>query len=766
MIEFNAIGKRTPRIDAVEQVTGSAQFLPDLKFPNMLYGAILRSTIAHGRILNIDTSRAERLSRVKAVITSLDYPTACVGFYMGVANKECLVSDKVRFIGDDIAAVAAESQESAQEACSLIKVDLEPLPAVFDPEEALKPCAPLIHDDSPGNIAGEIHKEFGDVADGFAASDKIFESSYRTYAAAHCCLETRGTIAEVDVHGRLTIWSTTQIPHVLREILSMVLNLPVGKIRVRKAYVGGGFGSRQSPDPIDLICALLALKTKRPVRLIKDRIEEFTTDRSRYPMIMTLKTGMKSNGSIRACHADILTDAGAYHDQGITITSHALSRIDHCYRIPCVRMDAKVVFTNKVYGGAFRGYGNPQITFAIESQMDEIAEALGIDPLELRIINACHEGDVAAGGARITSCGLTESLNRSASAVGWEDKRGRSNKRGIGMACFVHSGGGGAWAHGGNFSSAFLKVEYDGSVDLITGVPDVGQGSKTTLALIAAEVIGIPVADVRVHSGDTGIAPVALGARGSRETFLGGNAVKLAAEDAKRQLQDRAAFILGVPVEELGSIQGRIFVKSKPAAFVTIAQAAAKTMHEQASAFPMGIPVVASACYTDPVSEMVDLVAGCGNPCPTYTFGTQIAEVEVDTDTGQVTVIRVVAAHDVGKAINPMAIEGQLEGSISQGIGFALTERVIWEKGVVKNPKLTDYNLPTTMDISKVISILIETNDPEGPFGAKGIGEAGLIPTAGAIANAIYDAIGVRIRDLPITADKILDALEEKAGNE
>ncbi|HEA66004.1 MAG TPA: hypothetical protein ENI07_04155 [Desulfobacterales bacterium] len=651
MMEFNAIGKRTSRIDAVEQVTGRAQFLPDLKFPNMLYGAILRSTIAHGRILNIDTRKAERVPGVKAIITSLDSPTACVGFYMGVANKECLVSDKVRFIGDDIAAVAAESQESAQEACSSIKVDLEPLPAVFDSEEALKPGAPLIHDDSPGNIAGEIHKEFGDVAEGFAASDKIFESSYITNAAAHCCLETRGVLAKVDAYGRLTIWSTTQIPHVLREMLSMVLNFPVGKIRVRIAHVGGGFGSRQSSDPIDLICAMLALKTKRPVRLIKDRIEEFTTDRSRYPMIMTLKTGMKSNGRIMVCHADILTDAGAYHDQGITITGHALSRIDHCYRIPCAKMDAKVVFTNKVYGGAFRGYGNPQITFAIESQMDEIAEELGIDPLELRIMNACHEGDVAVSGARITSCGLTESLNRGASAAGWEDKRGRSNKHGIGMACFVHSGGGGAWAHGGNFSSAFIKVEYDGSVDLITGVPDVGQGSKTTLALIAAEVIGIPVADVRVHSGDTGIAPVALGARGSRETFLGGNAVKLAAEDAKRQLQSRAASILGVPVEKLGSVQGRIFVKSQPAKFVTIAQAASKTMHENASAFPMGVPVIASACYTDPVSEMVDLATGHGNPCPTYAFGTQVAEVEVDTDTGQVTVLRVVAAHDVGKAI-------------------------------------------------------------------------------------------------------------------
>lgn len=764
MKEFHTIGKRTPRIDAIDQVTGRAPFLPDLRPPNMLYGAILRSQIAHGRIHNIDTQAAEQVPGVKAIITSADSSNTCVGFYMAVANKECLISDKVRYIGDDIAAVAAESEEAAQEACSRIKVDLEPLPAVFDPQEALKPGAPLIHEDSPGNIAGEIHKEFGEVDAGFAKADRVFEAIYQTNAVAHCCLETRGTLAEVDAHGRLTIWTTTQIPHVLREMLSAVLELPVGNIRVRKAHVGGGFGSRQSSDSIDPICAILALKSGRPVRLIKNRIEEFTTDRMRYPMTMTLRTGVKSNGRITACHADILTDAGAYQDQGMAITGHALSRIDHCYRIPCAKMDAKVVFTNKVYGGAFRGYGNPQITFAIESQMDEIAAALGIDPLELRIMNACHEGFVSVSGTKISSCGLTESLERSASEAGWNAKRGKSNKRGIGMACFVHSGGGGAWAHGANFSSAVLKVEYDGSVDLITGVPDVGQGSMTTLAMIAAEVIGIDVKEVRVHSGDTGIAPVALGARGSRETFLGGNAVKLAAQDAKCELLSRAALMLEVPAEKLDSGGGKFFIKSQPERSVTIAQAAAKATHDKASAFPMGVPVVASACYIDTVSEVADLTSGYGNPCPTYCFGTQVAEVEVDTDSGQVTVIRVVAAHDVGKAINPMAIEGQLEGSVAQGVGFALTEQVIWEDGVVKNPKLTAYNLPTTMDVPDVTSIIIETHEAEGPFGAKGIGEAGLIPTAGAIVNAIYDAIGVRIRELPVTPEKILTALEKKKG--
>ncbi len=764
MSEFHVIGHRTPRIDGIEQVTGQAQHIPDLERARMLYGAIFRSSISHGRVLHVDTTKAKRVPGVKTVITSADIPDTRLGFQMGEANKRPLVGDKVRYIGDEIAAVAAESEDAALEACSLIKLELEPLPAVFDPEGAMEPGAPLIHSDRPRNISGEVHKVLGDVEEGFSKSDHICEAAYRTQGVAHCCLETRGALAEFDIQGRLTLWSTTQFPHVLREIMSRVLKLPISKVRVCKAHIGGGFGSRQSMDAVDPICVFLAQKSGRPVKLIKTRLEEFVSDRIRYPMHITLKTGISSDGRIMARQVNILTDGGAYNDQGLAVTTSAGSRISSLYRVPHVKIDAKVIFTNKVWGGAFRGYGNPQITFAIESQMDEMAEELGFDPLDLRLRNANQKGDVTVGGLVLASCGLTECLERSTRAAGWKEKRGKIKPRGIGMAGFIHTGSGSIVAQGGSFSAAFIKVEYDGSVDLMTGVPDVGQGSDTTLALIAAEELGVHVEDVRVHAGDTAITPSTLGVRGSRETFVAGNAVKLAAQQAKLQLLERAAPLLDVKKDELDVAGGKIYVTSNPARFVTVAKAASKPRFDRASAFPMGVPVLASACYVDPISEPSDQATGYGNVSAAWVFGTQVAEVEVDVETGQVTVLQVVAAHDVGKAINPMAIEGQLEGSIAQGVGMALSEDVVWEEGRVLNQQLSDYKLATTLDVPKVTTILVETNDPYGPFGAKGVGEAGLVPTAPAIANAIYDAVGVRIRELPITPEKILTALRKKGG--
>jgi 4-hydroxybenzoyl-CoA reductase alpha subunit len=762
MKTLHIVGKRTPRIDGIDLVTGHAQYIPDLERPNMLYGVIVRSPITHGRILHIDTAKAERLTGVKAVITGEDLPDTRVGFQMGIANKRPLTSDKVRYIGDEVAAVAAESVEVAHEACSLINVEYEPLPAVFEPELALEPGAPLIHDDSLGNVSGEVLRVFGNVEKGFSKSHRIYETTYRTAAFAHCCMETRGALAEFDPQGRLTLWSPTQMPHVLRQIMSLILRLPISKVRVCKAHIGGAFGSRQSTDPLDSICAFLAQKSGRPVRMIKTRSEEFAADRVRYPMRLNLKTGVSSVGQIKALEADILTDGGAYNEQGLAVTSYAAFRLLNLYRIPCARVSGKVVFTNKVFGGAFRGYGNPQSTFAMESQIDEIAADLGIDPLELRLRNAGEEGEVTVSGVRPRGCGFLETLTQSARRSGWKEKRGKLKRRGLGMASFIHPGGGTTTAHGGNFSSAFIKVESDGSVDVLTGVPDVGQGSDTTLAQIAAEELGVTLEAVRVHAGDTAITPPTLGVRGSRETFMAGNAVRMAAHEAKLELLKRAASVLDVDERKLDSANGRIYVKSSPERNVTIAEAAAKTMFDHVSVLPMGVPILASACYTDPVSEMPDAKSGYGNFSPTWAYGTQVAEVEVDIETGEVTVLEIVAAHDVGKAINPMAIEGQLEGSISQGVGMALTEKVIWEEGFVLTQQLADYKLPTTMDVPKVTTVLIETEDSHGPFGAKGVGEAGLVPTPAAIANAIYDAVGVRIRELPITRDEILTSLKLK----
>lgn len=768
--QFQVIGKATPRIDAVEQVTGEASYLQDLFRFNMLYGAVVRSPIPHGRILNIDISRAKRVHGIEVVLTGEDFPSAIFGYHIDMANKLPLVKKKVRYIGDEIVAIAARSEEAAQEACSLIKIDFEPLPAIFDLGTAVGPDAPLIHEDRPGNISGEVHKAFGDVELGFSQSDYIFEETYRTTGVSHCCMETRGAFAEFDARGQLTLWSTTQFPHILRDVLARTLNLPVGKIRVRKAHIGGGFGSRQSMDAVDPIAAFLAMRSKKPVRLVKTRSEEFLSDRIRYPMIMTLKTGVNKRGELLARQIEILTDGGAYNDQGLYVTTSAGSKITGLYRVPNIKFDGKVIFTNKVWGGAFRGYGNPQVTFAIESQMDQIAEKLGMDPLELRLLNANEQGEVTVAGSKLISCGFKECLEKSTAVAGWKKKRKnrKNNKdpkvRGIGMGSLFHTGGGSIGAHGSSFSAAFIKVESDGSVDLLTGVPDVGQGSDTVLAMIAAEELGLKVEDIRVHAGDTYITPYTLGVRGSRETFMAGNAVKLAARKAKDELFKRATSYLDVKEELLKAAHGKIFHRSKPDLSVTVAELAAKPMFDRYGAFPVGVPIVASACYQDTVSEFSDEETGYGNICPCWVYGSQVAEVEVDTETGQVKVLHVVAAHDVGRAINPLAIEGQFEGAILQGIGFALTEQIIWDQGKVMSEEFADYKLPTFMEIPKITTILVETDDPFGPFGAKGVGEAAIVPTAAAIANAVYDAVGVRINELPITQEKLLAAIRSMKG--
>ncbi len=766
--EYHVIGKGSPRIDAADQVTGKATYLPDLIRSGMLHGAFARSPIPHGRILNVDTSRAKKLPGVKAVLTGPDTPEARHGYQLTIANKRPLVVNKVRFIGDEIAAVAATSEEIAREACSLIKVDFEPLPAVFDPKEAMAEGAPVIHEDMPGNVAAELNKDLGDVEAGFAASAHIFEEAYETPAWAHCCMETRGALAETDGQGRITLWACTQFPHILREILSKVMKIPTRNIRVIKVKMGGGFGSRQSMDSIDPVAIYLAQKTDRPVRMIKNREEEFTTDRISYPMAARLKTGVSDRGELIARHIELTTDTGAYNDQGLYITSSAGSKVTGLYRVPNVRIDGKVVFTNKLWGGAFRGYGNQQATFAIESQMDQIAEKLGMDPLELRLLNANRQGESTASGARLISCGFTECLEQSTDAAGWKKKKARikpvgaTKVRGVGMASVFHTGGGSIGSHGSSFSSAVVKIDSSGSIDVLTGVPDIGQGSDTIYAMIAAEALGAKLEDVRVHSADTEVTPYTLGVRGSRETFIAGNAVKMAAENARKDLIDRAGEILDVDPQYIDAANGKVFVTFNPEECATIADVVGKPMHAQFGTFPVGPPIVASAVYKDPVSRFSKEKTGYGNFCPCYVYGTQVAEVEVDTETGNVKVLEVIAAIDVGKALNPTAVEGQFEGSIYMGIGFALTEGIVWENGRVLNSHFTDYKVMTAPDMPKIKSIMVETHDPFGPFGAKGLGEAAIVPTVAAVANAIYDAVGIRFNELPITPEKLLFAIKAR----
>jgi 4-hydroxybenzoyl-CoA reductase alpha subunit len=754
MFDYQVIGKSIPRIDGSEKATGGAVYLADLELPRMLYGKVLRSPIPHGEILYIDTANAEKIVGVKAVITAKDTPQIPFGFSHYKANKLPLENKKVRFIGDEVAAVAAIDEDTAEEAIEMIKVEYRELPAVFEPEEAMKSGSVRIHEDFEQNIAGRIYREFGNVEEGFRTSDFVFEDTYETQAVAHCCMETRGALAHFDSLGKVTLWSTTQFPHVLQDLLAKALNLPHRKIRVIKAHLGGAFGSRMSMDPVDVIATLLAQKTRSPVKLTKSRREEFSACRYRYPMNIHIKTGVKRDGSLVARYGRIVTDNGAYNNQGVTVTESACGKFIALYRVPNVKVEAVIAFTNKSWGAAFRGYGGPQIHFAIESQIDTIAEHLGLDPMEVRLKNANQPEDKTVHGWNITSCGLKECIVKSAEASDWKVKRGQGNYRGIGMACMIHTAGGSKQAHGLNFSSAIVKVQNDGAADVFSGAADLGQGSDTMIAQIVSEVLGISIFDVNVISADTDLTPPSLGARGSRQTFMEGNAVRLAAMDARDQIFKSASELLHADVKDLEIRDKEVRVKGESQKSISI--------YEIVNTLRGGIPVIGKSHYVDSIATGVDS-RGYGNFGPTYAFGCHVVEVEVDPQTGYIKVLNVVAAHDVGKLINPMLAAGQIEGGIAQGMGFALTEKLEWKEGEVVNPSFLGYKIVNVLDMPSIKTFFIETNDPNGPFGAKGLAEPGMIPTAPAIANAIYDAIGVRIRSLPITPEKILRAIRDKS---
>jgi len=751
--EYSVIGKRLPRIDAMEKVTGTAKYLGDLTIPGMLYGKILRSPYAHAKILRVDTSKAERLQGVRGVVTGRDTKGIRLCVIPHLANKPPLAEEKVRFIGDEIAAVAADSEEIAEEALDLIEVEYEELPGVFDPFEAMKADAVKIHEG--GNTAIHISRSYGDVEKAFGESDHIFEDRFETQAQPHCCMEPHGCIVHLDRSGSLTVWVTTQIPHPYRKMLADVLGMPLSKVRVIKVYMGGGFGGRFEMDPMEIIAYFLSKKTGRPIRIINTQDEQFTTGRTRYPMVIDIKTGVKKDGALLAREVKVVTDNGAYNSHGITITMGVGTKCTYLWGLPNVKYEADVVFTNKVYGGAFRGYGNPQITFAIESQMDMIAEKLGMDVKDLSLKNANYEGQLTCMGHKITSCGLKDCIDQAAEAVGWKEKRRKPGNRGVGMASLMHTGGGVRLLFGDcNLSDVFIKMNNDGTIDLASGMAEIGQGSDTALAQIAAEELGISIKDVNVITGDTWTTPQCLGAWGSREVFVAGNAVKMAAGEIRRKLFEEASRMLEARVDDLVAKERKVYVKGNPEKFVSIAQVAT-------TCYNRGRILAGRGCYDDPTTYIPDSKTGYGG-VPTYAFGTHAIEVEVDRKTGRVKVLNFVAAHDVGKVINPMMAEGQIEGGGLQGLGYALSEGLVWEEGIVLNPNFQDYRIFYINDVPRMKSVMVESIDPDGPYGAKGLGEPGLVPTAAAIANAIYDAVGVRIKSLPITPEKILRALKEK----
>ncbi|MBI3089569.1 MAG: xanthine dehydrogenase family protein [Candidatus Tectomicrobia bacterium] len=774
-MQHAVVGRTALRVDAIEKVTGAAVYGVDVTLPRMLHGKILRSRLPHARILHIDTAKARALPGVKAVITAADMPGIPMGFMDFVRESwaDCLPlkSDKVRYRGDEVAAVAAIDADIAEEALDLIEVEYEELEPVYDPLAAMAEGAPLVHEHRARNIAASLTMGGGDLDEGLRAAERVFEHTFSTQAQAHCCLEPRQSVIRPEPDGRLTLWASTQMPFILRHELAHALGLPDSRVRVIKTHLGAGFGSRMEMHCIDPICGRLAQLTNRPVKIVYDREEEFVATRTRHPFRMTLRSGVKRDGTLTARHFSVVVDSGAYLSQAPGVTSVAGGLGLALYRVPHTRFEAKMVYTNKPYGGAFRGYGNPQVTFAIESQMDIIACELGIEPAELRRRNANGPNETTPLGHVITSCGLRESLDDaqgrgSASlgpaldaarpAAGSEAARSngrRFTRRGLGLACLFHVGGGARFHGDTDGCGVILKLDDDGSLSLISGAGDLGQGLATVQTQVAAEELGVPLDHIRFFSGDTDLTPWDVGIHASRGTFVAGNAVRLAGRKLREKLFAFAAELLEADAADLRAADGRVFVQGAPDRSVSLAEVARAAHYREG-----GTTLMAEAFY-DPPTQLPGRHGG--NSSAAYAFGTHAAEVEVDEETGIVRVVRLTASHDIGFPINPQGAEGQVEGGAVQGMGFGLMEEMRFGGGTTLNSNFLDYKFPTVLDVPEVTAHWIITEDPEGPYGAKGIAEPAIIPPAPAIANAVYHATGARVFELPLTPERVLRALRE-----
>lgn len=754
MNDYFMIGKAVPNVDALAKATGEAIYTIDLSFPGMLIGRILRSPFPHAKILNVDTSRAKKIMGVKAVITAEDTPKIKFGRLGAFNDKLPLEDKKVRCIGDEIAAVAAIDEDTANEALEVIKVDFEKLPTVYDPVEAMREDAPLIHEDLKNNISKFCDWNCGDLDKGFAEADLVIEGEFRTPPQFHCCLEVHNVVAQWESSGRITVWASTQGSHALKDSLATVCNLPPGQIQVIKPHVGGAFGSKANMTPMDPIAVFLARESGKPVKIENSREEEFSTV-PRHPTITKLKFGFKKDGRITGKQAEVTMDNGAYNISGPAILTYNCIMFSAFYSCSNVKYQGYLVYTNKPANGSFRGFGVPQAMFGHELMMDMGAEKLGIDPKDIRLINANYPNQITLNKVKITSCGLEETIQRATEKTNWDKKRrNKVEGRGIGMACLIYTGAGSS-LYGDNHSGATIKMNIDGSITLSAGASDIGQGSNTILIQMAVEILDLSFEDIRLVQGDTDTTPSDSGTRGSRVTFCAGSAVVEAAQDMRSQILNLAAQMLNAQPDDLMMEKKNVFLRDFPNRRVCFSEIARFNLYNENQ------PIIGKGLFKQERKDS-DPVTGYGYDAPAMVFATQIAEVEVDKETGLVKVKHITSAHDLGRVINPMLTEGQIEGGVVQGLGWTLLEDVVFEGGRFINTNFTDYKLFTSLDVPQVDSLWIETNDPSGPFGSKGIAEGANIPTAPAVVNAIYDAIGVRFNQLPITPEKVLWALKNK----
>jgi len=756
--DFSIIGRPLRRVDGLAKATGQTRFADDLHLPRMLYGRLLRSVHAHARIVRIDTSRAQALPGVHAVLTGADLPVR-YGILPVSQDEHALCVDKVRFVGDPVAAVAAVDEETAERALELIQVEYAPLPAIMSLEDALRRDDVRIHDygDGPANVHKMVALEFGDVEEGFRAADYVREDVFYVEGNTHLPMEQHAAVASYEADGKLTVWSATQTPHYVHRALAQVLQYPASRIRVIATPVGGGFGGKSDPFAHEIVAAKLAMVTGRPVKITCTREEVFYLHRGRHPELLWVRTGFTRDGRITAMHVKAFLDGGAYGSYGVATLYYAGALQPTTYRIPAYRFEGLRVFTNKPPCGPKRGHGTPQPRFALECHLDKAAAALGLDPVELRRRNLVEPHSMTVNHLRITSCGLRQCIDRVVEASGYLQRRGRLPAgKGLGFACSAYLCGAGLPIYWNEMpqSEVQIKIDRGGGVTVYSMAIDIGQGSDSVLAYTVAEVLGIEPTDVALVTADTDLTPIDLGSYSSRVTFMAGNAALEAARKMRELIFAAVAESLEVPVDLLAARGRRIFNREKPEMGVDWPEAV------RLAEARVGL-LLTSGSYRPP--KLAGPYKGSGvGPSPAYSYTACVAEVTCDAETGWVTVDRVWIAHDIGRAINPLLAEGQVEGSVYMALGEALMEEQVFRRGVHKWPSMLEYKSPTTLETPQIHTFLIETVDPEGPFGAKEVGQGPLLPVIPAVANAVADALGVRIDEVPITPDKVLAALADR----
>lgn len=776
--KFDSVGVSIPRVDAADKVTGRAVYTADIHLPNMAHGKILGSPIAHGRIKRVDVSKARELEGVLAVITGADATDTTYGVSPARYDEHVLAKDKVRYVGDEVAAVAAVDEPTAEKALSLIEVEYEEFAAVFDPIEAVAEGAPQLHDRYKNNVNTHVDQSFGDVEKGFAESHHVREETFVGNHVYQSPLEPHASIATWDHDGTLVLYCSTQVPHYVQYMMAHVLHIPLGKVRVIRPTVGGGFGGKAETTPLDLCAAILSKKIGRPVKMVYSREDMFHHGRGRHKQHMKFKLGVDREGKIKAFQSQIHLDGGAYSSFGVATAYYAGSMMPTLYHLPNYRYDGYRVMTNKPACGAMRGHGVPQPRFAFECLLNMVAEDLGIDPIEIRRRNAMTPKTRTVNDLDIDSCEFRATLDAVCEKSGWKEKYGKLPRgKGIGVGSGGFVSGAGYCIYRGQVqlshekprehfqkksifphANAVVKISEDGmAAVLMIGAAEIGQGSDTVLTQMCAESLGIPASRIRIRSEDSDISPLDLGAYSSRVTLMGGHAVSRAGEAVVDKMRPYAAQMLACGESEVAARNGKMFAAGDETRSVAWQEVARKYFNDNG-------PLVGTGCYKPPEGLGGDYKGATVGTSPAYSFGSSVCELSVDLETGKVKIERFTDYHDCGTPINPRAVHGQVEGAIVMGASETIMEDVQFdEKGQILNPNLHGYLMMTIKDAPEIFSGLVDSYEPRGPFGAKEIGEGSTLPVLGAVAHAIANATGVWIKELPITPERILNAVRRQS---